>query len=63
VSTKQDTVVARVQLPRFLWQWVRGQALLEGLSSGKLLELAIGEYRAKKLDEQYRKLGDQVSKG
>lgn len=52
-----DTVVARVQLPRPLWQWVRGQALLDGLTSGKLLEQVIQEYRAKKQDEQYRTMG------
>ena len=52
-----DIIVARVQLPRPLWAWVRGQALLEGLTSGKLLEQVIQEYRAKKQDEQYRKVG------
>ena len=51
-----DIVVARVQLPRPLWAWVRGLALLEGLTSGKLLEQVIQEYRAKKQDEQYRKM-------
>ena len=51
-----DIVVARVQLPRPLWAWVRGQALLEGLTSGKLLEQVIQEYRAKKQGEQYRKM-------
>jgi hypothetical protein len=52
-----DTVVARVQLSRPLWQWVRGQALLQGITSRQVLEEAIKEYRAIKVAEQYRHHG------
>ena len=59
----EEKVVARVPLPKQLWNWVRGQALLEGITSGQLVDEAIREYRAKKTAEQFRRLGEEVSRG